>query len=371
MASDSSSLLCTVMIGSGLRVPRMRDVFCRNLIGDRGDGVERIPPTISNRRRNEANRPIRQHRRRQEEVQDDDVESTEHAHMEEDVPQPPQMEQAADDIHDASAHADEFDDPCDIDDLDQQTGFPGGPMDRGSLKVITHGLKLKKFAEVPLPDLLDHWIQESGLMHLSSGYLTMADAGLISVFVEIWHKETNSFHLPFGEMTITLDDVATLLHISPHGKFFDAPVNMNTNNAARAAHEYLSATWEEACAEISYNKFGCTIFADKTHTRVEVKYITLFIDLYRCRDYSWASAALVFLYDNLRDGAVHDTRQCWIYEHFPRICKRGDRGAVPTHLPRTCRWTAKHVVEGGLLAYRQRLDALLLEDIVFTPYCDE
>ena len=121
------------------------------------------------------------------------------------------------------------------------------------MKVITHGLKLKKFAEVPLPDLLDHWIQESGLMHLSSGYLIMADTGLISAFVERWHGETSSFHMPFGEMTITLDDVATLLHISPHGKFFDAPLNMNTNNAARAAHEYLGATWEEACAEICYN----------------------------------------------------------------------------------------------------------------------
>nr|XP_012573881.1 uncharacterized protein LOC101515276 [Cicer arietinum] len=59
--------------------------------------------------------------------------------------------------------------------------------------------------------------------------------------------------------------------------------------------------------------------------------------------YSWASATLVFLYGNLGDGAVNDIRQvggymtllqCWIYEHFPRICKRGDRGAVPAHLPR-------------------------------------
>ncbi|XP_004499928.1 uncharacterized protein [Cicer arietinum] len=168
--------------------------------------------------------------------------------------------------------------------------------DHGSLKVITHGLKLKKFAEVPMPDPVEHWIQESGLMHLSLGYLIMADAGLISAFVERWHKETSSFHLPFREMTITLDDIATLLHISPH------------------------------------------------------------------------------------DGAVHDTRQvggymtllqCWIYEHFSRICKRGDRGAVPAHLPRACRWTAKHAVEGELMAYHRRLDALLLEDVVFTPYDDD
>nr|XP_004516166.1 protein MAINTENANCE OF MERISTEMS-like [Cicer arietinum] len=80
------------------------------------------------------------------------------------------------------------------------------------------------------------------------------------------------------------------------------------------------------------------------------------------------------------DGAVHDTRhvggymtllQCWIYEHFPRIYKPGDRGAVPAHLPRACRWTAKHAFEGGLMAYHWRLDALLLGDVVFTPYDDD
>nr|XP_004498714.1 protein MAIN-LIKE 1-like [Cicer arietinum] len=284
---------------------------------------------------------------------------------------------------------DDADDVVDADDFepeqDQQLGFPGEPVvtsmltqyehhvarriwegeDRGSLKVITHGSKLNKFSKVPVSDPVLHWIREFGLLPLSSAYLTMADVGLISAFVERWHRETSSFHMPFGEMTITLDDMANLLHISPRGKFFDAPVNMNTNNAARAAYEHLGATWEEALAEINYNKcaqyrlqwlrdlysrliqtnqfeyaartymlhlVGSTIFADKTHTRVEAEY-------------------------------------CWIYEHFPSICKRGDRGAVPAHLLRACRWTAKHVVEGGLMTYRRRLDALSLEDIsMFSGY---
>nr|XP_004506916.1 protein MAIN-LIKE 1-like [Cicer arietinum] len=189
--------------------------------------------------------------------------------------------------------------------------------DRGSLKVITHGLKLKKFTEIPMSDPVEHWIREFGLLHLSSAYLTMADAGLRFTFVERWHRETSSFHLSFGDMTITLDNVTNLLHISSHD---------------------------------------------------------------RCRDYLWGTAPLVFLYDNLGDGVVHDTRQlggymtllqCWIYEHFPKICKWGDRGAVPAHLPRACRWTEEHVVEGRLMTYRRRLDALLLEDVVFTPYDDD
>ena len=35
---------------------------------------------------------------------------------------------------------------------------------------------------------------------------------------ERWQEETNSFHLPVGEMTITLDDVASLLDIPAAGR---------------------------------------------------------------------------------------------------------------------------------------------------------
>ena len=31
--------------------------------------------------------------------------------------------------------------------------------------------------------------------------------------MERWHKETSSFHLPVGDVTITLDDVASLLYL--------------------------------------------------------------------------------------------------------------------------------------------------------------
>ena len=44
------------------------------------------------------------------------------------------------------------------------------------------------------------------------------DIGLISALVERWRPETNSFHFPVGEMTITLEDVFMLLGLPVRGK---------------------------------------------------------------------------------------------------------------------------------------------------------
>ena len=54
----------------------------------------------------------------------------------------------------------------------------------------------------------------TGLSPLIACSLDTSDRGLMFAFVERWHKETSSFRLRVGEVTITLDDVASLLHLS-------------------------------------------------------------------------------------------------------------------------------------------------------------
>ncbi|CAI0475429.1 unnamed protein product [Linum tenue] len=44
------------------------------------------------------------------------------------------------------------------------------------------------------------------------------DEVLISAFVERWQPDTNTFHLPFGEMMILLHDVQYLLQIPVEGR---------------------------------------------------------------------------------------------------------------------------------------------------------
>ncbi|CAI0432476.1 unnamed protein product [Linum tenue] len=43
------------------------------------------------------------------------------------------------------------------------------------------------------------------------------DTTLITTFVERWQLDTNTFHMPFGEMSILLHDVHHILRIPVEG----------------------------------------------------------------------------------------------------------------------------------------------------------
>ena len=74
------------------------------------------------------------------------------------------------------------------------------------------------------------------------------DQGLISTFVERWHKETSNFHLLVGEVTITLDDVTSLLHLSIISAFHDFDT-FHVDEAVLMLMELLEVTGDKARAE--------------------------------------------------------------------------------------------------------------------------
>ena len=51
------------------------------------------------------------------------------------------------------------------------------------------------------------------LSHIPFNMYDHIDWPLISAFVERWQPDTNTFHIPFGEMTIMLHDVQLILGI--------------------------------------------------------------------------------------------------------------------------------------------------------------
>ncbi|GAU10811.1 hypothetical protein TSUD_424470, partial [Trifolium subterraneum] len=140
-----------------------------------------------------------------------------------------------------------------------QHGWPGGPLDTSILtRYSDHVARYIWFGteriEGPKPELR---IASLGTK-LLVGFLVLVDPQLLSAFTERWHPETSSFHMPFGEMTITLDDVACLLHIPVRGIFY-TPVPVSMEEAAALATELLGVPYEVAYLETSRQRGGTFI----------------------------------------------------------------------------------------------------------------
>ena len=232
---------------------------------------------------------------------------------------------------------------------------------RGKLKCINNGKKIEAMHDDDTrPIMAARWwesrLRRTGLGWLQDTSYTIIDHGLICAFVERWHEETSSFHLPFGEMTVTLDDVASLLHIPIDGMLLSHG-SITRDEAVEWMVEYLGSDLGDALKEVEKTKgahcrfnylerifkerlneqrdlveeygvteeverlrdqavriyllylVGITIFSDKSQWNVHVVYLKYFRDLDICASFSWGAAALTQLYKELNNAARWNTSQ--------------------------------------------------------------
>ncbi|XP_057418401.1 protein MAIN-LIKE 1-like [Lotus japonicus] len=252
-------------------------------------------------------------------------------------------------------------------------------------------------------------VEAAGLLPLLTCNLPSVDKTMLTTFIERWQPETSSFHMPFGEMTITLDDVSSLLHILVKGKFFTLPV-LTREDAVSALHKQLGVTQADAEEEIRkslgpYARYtwllkvaedmakegktkkaarafllrlvGMTIFCGKTNNKVDVAYLGMFMDLEKVGEYAWGAMALAFLYDQLKDatkvgttslGGYLNLFQAWIFEHFPAsLFDRNLNRKYSEKDPRACKWVTKRGTV-DLHAKRLILDDLRDNNVIWTLY---
>ena len=184
------------------------------------------------------------------------------------------------------------------------------------MKLSSHGRKLQKLGR-PVP-IIEGLVASTGLSPLIACSVDTGDRRLISSFVERWHGETSSFHLPVGEVTITLDDVASLLHLPIVGTFHTfQPLHVDevvlmlvdlllvSREVARVetAHchgPYIRLSWlrdiyQSRCqaghwtvAAHAYllHLLGCTLFANKSATHVHLVFLDALCDLSQIMSYA-------------------------------------------------------------------------------------
>ncbi|RYR21742.1 hypothetical protein Ahy_B03g067074 [Arachis hypogaea] len=173
------------------------------------------------------------------------------------------------------------------------------------------------------------------------------DEPLVSAFVERWRLETHTFHMPFGECTITLQDIAYQLGLPVDGHYFsgcltDFHLYIEGGRPAWTwFHELLgvlppenqiqkfavNCTWfQETFGECPDGADDETLFADKSGNPIHIRWLPFIARLEEMGGYSWGSAALAWLYRCIcRVANKHVVKlagplqllQSWIFWRFP------------------------------------------------------
>ncbi|KAF7843630.1 serine/threonine-protein phosphatase 7 long form-like protein [Senna tora] len=269
-----------------------------------------------------------------------------------------------------------------------------------------------------------------GLLEMA-GFYGSARAGyfpynhhLVSAMVERWRPETHTFHMPMGECTITLEDVAIQLGLPIDG----LPVIGSTHQdwaqlceqcfGLRPADgdiegQRLKMKWLDTnfgdnqipkdATEVQLQQFtrayimrliGGFLMPDTSGNWVQLRYLPLLQDLAGARRYSWGSAVLAFLFREMCIATRHDMvniggcmhlLHVWVWDRFPLLAPKIIKGRHPLRLsqenelemypippPLGFRWTDYRGLKASSMdlvaSYRRTIDQMFDDDIVWQPY---
>ncbi|KAH1199037.1 hypothetical protein GmHk_18G052489 [Glycine max] len=219
-------------------------------------------------------------------------------------------------------------------------------MERPLDPIVSHGRKVEKFGR-PTPEI-EGLVVATGLTPLIVCSVDAGDRGAISAFVERWHKETSSFHLLIRDLTITLDDVASLLHLPIIGVFHNFEP-LHVDEAVIMLVELLEFSGEEARAETAQCHGGiCTLVVATRYLSEEMREPT--VDTCNSCSTGRQIADYIILL------------QCWIYEHFPNVHDSVTDDGYDETSPRAYQWLTMKAYMKGLTEspYRTRINALMI-----------
>ncbi|QHN80621.1 uncharacterized protein DS421_20g679780 [Arachis hypogaea] len=188
---------------------------------------------------------------------------------------------------------------------------------------------VRRQQNMPMHERIILYLERAGLYHLArlNSHWFWLDELLVSVFVERWHPETHTFHMPFGECTVTLQDVAFQLGLPVDG-------------------------WADLFSELPPpNKVKqMTVHFIWFHERFRVLSVDATEDTVRI----YARTYIIMLLSTQLFGDK-SANQSWIFWRFPSLRPPGFE-------------VFSFPLASRVINYRLALDRLTVRDIVWEPY---
>ncbi|KAL1548736.1 protein MAIN-LIKE 2-like isoform X1 [Salvia divinorum] len=279
--------------------------------------------------------------------------------------------------------------------------------ERGALRCHEHTSKLDRWQ---LTERQIELVKRAGFGYLRLIPAISLDNPLISALVERWRKETNTFHMTVGEMTITLEDVAYLLGLRIDGepvigvthttcdsvciKYLGKAPDSGYTSGGMVKLSWLKEAFSECLEGASIEDVerhtrayllylvGSTIFSTTTGNKVPVMYLPLFENFDEAGKYAWGAAALSFLYRALGNASLRSQStisgcltllQCWSYYHLNVGRPKLHHDPIHECFPFVLRWKGKHsgpTSNRDVVFYRKALDSLKPTDVDWCPYAN-
>lgn len=189
----------------------------------------------------------------------------------------------------------------------------------------------------PIPVRVMNYIRTAGFEGVFKCGYKFIDHGLITALVERWRPETNTFHLPIGEVTVTLQDVEVMWGLPINGdpvtgkeqkwsnenlhdkclQLLGFPTSPSYFRSGQLKTKYLYELLESALPENASDHqciqrarayilflLGGVLFPDTSDSYVHMNLLVLLEDFDRCSRFSWGSAVLACLYRNLYKASI-------------------------------------------------------------------